>query len=117
MIYMFRDKLYKGTRVEIEDQLYIDLRDLLGWQFADIHKELKNIPETYNFEIGIDIFSGTKKEILEQFIRAQKIAPIVCTRSCTLKLLGIPVILNGGEHTCAARTKVIDVVKGMIDDI
>ena len=117
MRYIFRNKLYQGTRTEIVDQLYIDLRDLLGWHFTDIHKVLKNIPKTYDIEIGINTFSGTKEKILEQFIKVQAIAPIVSPYGCYLKILGAHVWIPKGDHVGVARTKVIDKVKGMIDEL
>ncbi len=117
MKYIFRNKLYKGTRTEIVDQLTIDLRDLLRYTTPFIQMELDKIPETYDFEIGTDTFSGTKEEILEQFVKVQKIAPIVLSSGCYLKILGVHVWVSSGEHVCSVRTKVINRVKGMIDEL
>ena len=117
MRYIFRNKLYKGTRTEIVNQLYIDLRDLLGWQFANIHKVLKNIPETYDIEIGNDTFSGTKEEILEQFIKVQAKAPIVVSSVCWARILGVSVYLTAGDHVDVARDKIIGKVKRLIHDL
>ncbi len=117
MKYIFRDKLYQGTRAEIVDQLTIDLRDLLGFSHNAINAVFNRIPETYDIEIGSDTFSGTKKEILEQFTKVQLIAPIVCHNITVLTILGITVFLDPGQHVCKARTKVIEKVKGMIDEL
>ena len=116
MRYIFRNKLYKGTRAEIKDQLIIDLRDLLGFSPNAINAAFNRIPETYDIEIGIDTFSGTKEEILEQFIKVQAIAPIVVP-SGWARILGVSVYLTAGEHACTIRSKVIEKVKGMIDEL
>ncbi len=116
MKHIFREKLYQGTRTEIMDQMTIDLRDLLGFGPNEIQQELFKIPKVFEIEIGIDVFSGTKREILDQFIVVQKIAQIVCVSFSTLSILGITVFMKSGEHVDVARDKVIKGVKRIIND-
>ncbi len=94
--------------------MYIDLRDLLGWQFADIHKEINKIPKSYDFEVGIDVFSGTKEEILEQAIAASKIAPVV-SLGCWVDILGVSVYIKRGDHFCSAKDQFIEYITRRID--
>ena len=76
---------------------------------------LKSVPQT--LVIGNDKFSGTKAEILEQFIRVQKVAPAVFENYCDLKILGVSVSMVPGEHTCKIRDKVIAKVKRIVNDL
>ncbi len=72
MKFMFRNKLYRGTKDEIKGQVIIDLRDLLDYDIEDIKAVVNLIPDTYDFNIGMDTICGTKSEILEQFLRGPK---------------------------------------------
>ena len=114
MKFLFREKMYTGTESEIKDQLIVDLRDLLGYNHNQIQKVLDRVIKI-KIKIGIDEFSGTSAEILDQFINAQKIAPIVCESFCNFTVLGVITSMAPGEHICKIRGKVIAKVKRMIE--
>ena len=44
MKFMFRNKLYRGTKDEIKGQVIIDLRDLLDYDIEDIKAVVNLIP-------------------------------------------------------------------------
>jgi len=115
MKYIFREKLYQGTRAEIVDQLTIDLRDLLDYDAISIARFVNQVPKTYNLETGIDTFSGTKKEIIKQYERAQAHAPVVVKSKCFFTVLGIHVCLDHGDHVNLARAKAIEFVKEKVN--
>ena len=116
MKYIFRNKLYQGTRTEIVDQLVVDLRDLLGYQPYDIHKLLKDIPETFDIEIGIDTFRGTKEEILEQFMANIRGVDVIFKYNNQFDLLGICIFGYPGETISTIRSRIIKKVRRIIDE-
>ena len=119
MKYMYRDKLYEGTRAEIVELLIIDLRDLLGFDPQFIARALSDVPDTYDIEIGPDKFSGTKAEILDQYKKVQDIAPIVADGigGTYVTILGIGVYLDRGTQVEEARQLILEKVKQRINDL
>ena len=117
MKFTYKSKIYEGSKEEIENQVTIDLRDLLDYNPGMILKVLKGIPESFDVKIGNEYLSGTKEEILDQFIKVQEIAPIVCECFCTFNVLGIRVSVVPGEHMCVIRKRIISKVKKVINDI
>ena len=116
MKHIFKNKVYHGTYREIKGQLIIDLRDLFDYSIKEIKEEIAKIPDTYAFNIGIDTIFGTKEEILEAFLRVQRVAPIV-SRGCWVTILDVQVYVPSGKHIACARDLVIKHVKDNIDEL
>ncbi len=116
MKFIFREKMYQGTKPEIKDQLIIDLRDLLGWKPSEIKKVLDRVPMAISIKIGDKVYQGTKEEILKQFNKDQGNVFMVCESFCTFSVLGITTSLVPGEGISEVRRGVLKKVKGMIDE-